>query len=141
MINSLRISKSYPFDLLPGDIDLKETPEEMFYNVINNNWVSYTKYNQQSKIFHRTDYRGHIPFEFSQKLLKKNNLPLGIYFLGRDGSWNDGDLKKVASMHEQKLNGFLYNSITEIFSQFTDQQNANYYDPLEITHRILKIKQ
>ena len=141
MINPLRGPKSYPYDLQPGDINVKETPEGIFYNLRTNKWVYFCPESEEAKVFLREDdFQEQVPFTFSvEKLRSERIINPGPYFIGEKGLWVNHYNQILPSSHSQKLSDFLLISISEELSKLTDEQNANYYDPVDVLNNMIRI--
>tara|TARA_Y100000310_G_scaffold261214_1_gene270482 strand:+ start:5248 stop:5673 length:426 start_codon:yes stop_codon:yes gene_type:complete len=126
---------TYP--LQPGDIHLTENPEHIFYNLVGDIWIAFTKFASKSRRFIRDEYKGPVPFEFDSDALREKNLHSETYFLGNNGSWNDSGMQSVASTFQQRLSELLHHSLEIELTKLSDQENANYYNPLDITNKML----
>lgn len=130
---------TYPLE--PGDVHLSGNPDEIFYNLVCGKWVSFYKQNERARRYIRDgDYHGPVSFEFPVERLSEISLMPGPYFVGESGKWIDKRFTTLAETYQQRLSELLHDSLVEAFEKLSDKDNANYYDPLTILYRILKIK-
>ena len=82
MENALREPKSSLYNLEPGDIHLKETPDKIFYQLGTGRWARFYKTNKEARTFLRdSNYRGAIEFDFDSEALTRRGLEDCKYFL------------------------------------------------------------